>query len=361
MDLLAELSASESQLSTLNSQLSALKTSGPVKPAEVVSVKDEETERGDYQICIRGNVKNLGDSVPRGFLAVATTGETPTISAAASGRLELAHWIASPDNPLTARVAVNRIWSHLFGTGLVRTVDNFGNTGETPSHPELLDFLAIRFVEAGWSVKGLIREIMLSRTYRLTSDAAAEHLAADPENRLLTRQNRRRLDAEALYDSILSLSGALDLTAGGDTIRPDTKSEYGYRFDVGRRAVYLPVFRNQLPDLFAVFDFPDPNLSQGRRTTSTLSTQALFLMNSPIVAEQARRAAERLLADETDTAGRLDLLYERALGRLPDETERRLALEYLDGADSAGGPERLERWTGLCQGVIGCLDFRYTQ
>jgi hypothetical protein len=361
MDLLAELSASESQLSTLNSQLSNLKSSAPIKPSEVVSVKDEGTERGDYQICIRGSVKNLGDVVPRGFLTVATTGKTPTIPAAVSGRLELAQWIASPENPLTARVAVNRVWSHLFGTGLVRTVDNFGSTGETPSHPELLDFLALRFVDGGWSVKGLIREIMLSRTYRLACDAAAEHTAADPENRLLAHQNRRRLDAEAIYDSILSLSGALDLATGGDTIRPDTKSEYNYRFDVGRRAVYLPVFRNQLPDLFAVFDFPDPNLSQGRRTTSTLSTQALFLMNSPFAGEQSRRAAERLLADETDTAGRLDLLYERALGRLPDDTERRLALEYLEGADSAGQRQRLERWTGLCQGVIGCLDFRYTE
>ncbi len=360
-DLLAELSAGESQLSTLNSQLSTLKSSAPVKPPAVVSVKDEDADRGDYRICIRGNVKNFGDVVPRGFLTVATTGETATISATVSGRLELAQWIASPRNPLTARVAVNRVWSHLFGTGLVRTVDNFGSTGETPSHPELLDYLAIRFVDGGWSVKGLIREIMLSRTYQLACDPLPANSSADPENRLLTHQNRRRLDAEALHDSILSVSGVLDLTAGGDTVRPDTKSEYGYRFDVGRRAVYLPVFRNQLPDLFAVFDFPDPNLSQGRRTTSTLSTQALFLMNSQFVAAEARRTAERLLAGEPDAHQRLDVLYERALGRLPDESERRLALEYLDKSETADGNMRLERWTGLCQGVIGCIDFRYIE
>ena len=355
MDVLAQLTAQEAELTGLSAEMTALKQGAPPAPETVVAVKDEDQEVGDYHICIRGNPKNLGDVAPRGFLTVAMTGPAPKIGPDSSGRLELARWVASPENPLTARVAANRVWSHLFGVGLVRTVDNFGSTGELPSHPELLDHLAARLIEHNWSVKELIRAIMHSRTYQLSSLEDAASGSADPENVLLTRQNRRRLQAEAIYDSILALSGELDLSIGGKTVRADTKSEYGYKFDIGRRAAFLPVFRNQLPDLFAVFDFPDPNLSQGRRVTTTLPTQALFLMNSPFVAERARIAAEKLMAEETDTAGRIDLLYERGLGRLPTEAERALALEFL-GEDPA-----VEHWTGLAHALISSIDFRYVE
>ncbi len=355
MDVLAQLTTQETELAALNAEMTALNQGAPAAPETVVSVRDEETDRGDFRICIRGNPKNLGEPVPRGFLTVAMTGSAPDIGRDSSGRLELAEWVASPDNPLTARVAANRVWSHLFGVGLVRTVDNFGSTGELPSHPELLDHLAQRLVDHGWSIKQLIREIMLSRTYQLSSLEDAANSSADPENALLTRQNRRRLEAEAIYDSILALSGELDLALGGDTVRPDTKSEYGYKFEVGRRAAYLPVFRNQLPDLFAVFDFPDPNLSQGRRITTTLPTQALFLMNSPFVAERARIAAERVMAEQPATPARIDLLYERALGRLPTDGERVLARDFLGEDPSA------EHWTGLCQALISSIDFRYVE
>jgi hypothetical protein len=223
----------------------------------------------------------------------------------------------------------------------------------------LLDHLALRFTDEGWSMKALIREIMLSRTYRLASDPQAAAEAIDPDNRLLARQNRRRLDAEALYDSLLAIGGRLDLTAGGNSVREGTKSEYGYQFDDQRRAVYLPIFRNQLHDLFSVFDFPDPNLSQGRRNTSTLSTQALFLMNSPLVIEQARRAAENLLAAAESDPERLELLYLRALGRPPTDRERSVALRFLaegpDGEDESGR----DQWAALTQAVIGTIDFRY--
>ena len=360
MALLERISAIETELSGLDEQLKMLKEKAPAPPPMVLSVQ-EEAETGDYYVCIRGNIKNLGSPAPRGMLTVATRGDGPEIPADASGRLELARWIASPENPLTARVMANRIWHHLFGAGIVRTVDNFGEPGERPSHPELLDFLAARFVEQDWSVKALIREIMLSRTYRLSSASNEAQRAADPENRYLSHQNRRRLDAEEIYDSILTLSGNLDLTPGGDTVRPGTKSEYGYEFDVGRRGVYQPVLRNQLHELFEAFDFPDPNLSQGRRASSTLSTQALFLMNSPLVISQSRAAARRILQDAETDQERIDLLYRRALGRPPTAGESEIARGFLsDSKRSRQGVEE-QAWVSLCQAVIGTIEFRYTE
>jgi len=348
---LARVEAAIENLPKLKSELEQLQANAPVFPPEVMSVQDE-AECTDFAVCIRGDVHNLGAPAPRGFLSVVAGTAQPPIAAGRSGRLELAEWIASPDHPLTARVIVNRVWAHLFGQGLVRTVDNFGATGETPSHPELLDWLAARFVAQGWSIKTLIRDIMLSWTYQLDSTGAAS--STDPDNRLLARQNRKRLEVECIYDALLSLSGELDLTAGGDTIRTGTRKEYGYEFDLGRRAVYLPVFRNQLPPGFAEFDFPDPNLSVGRRTTTTLSTQALLLMNSPLALDRARRAAEQLIRDEPEPARRLDLLFSRALGRPPSDVERSLALEFVQ-SDSP------EQWTELCLSVIGSIDFRYIE
>jgi hypothetical protein len=249
------------------------------------------------------------------------------------------------------------VWAKLFGQGLVRTVDNLGATGEAPSHPELLDWLAGRLIANGWSTKALIRDIMLSRTYQLASTATAS--PADPENALLSHQNRKRLEVECLMDAMLSLSGELELAVGGDTIRSDTQKEYGYEFDVGRRAVYLPVFRNQLPPGFAEFDFPDPNLSIGKRTTTTLSTQALLLMNSPLALERARRTAEKLRWTSRIRRRGSGWLFERAVGRPPTETEQALAMEFVHTADRGDDPTR--RWIELCLSVIGSIDFRYIQ
>ncbi|MGE0376723.1 MAG: DUF1553 domain-containing protein, partial [Planctomycetaceae bacterium] len=358
-----KLSQVGDEIADLKSQIGELEQHAPPKPPETIIVTEEsDTEIGDYRVCIRGNPKNLGSLVPRGFLTVAMTKPAPPVPANISGRLELARWIADRHNPLTARMAANRVWYRLFGAGLVRTVDNFGATGEQPSHPELLDHLALRFMDGGWSTKGLIREIMLSRAYRLSSERSAEARAIDPENRLLSHRNRRRLDAEALYDSILALSGRLDPTVGGNTIRAETKSEYSYEFDVGRRAVYLPVFRNCLPDLFTVFDFPDPNLSVGRRTVSTLSTQALLFMNSPFVMEQSRHAARRLLSNpEMTDDDRLESLYNQALGRSPIASERQLATAFVGQLDPTNEATPQARWTGLVQAVMSSLDFRYLE
>ncbi|MFG0333646.1 MAG: DUF1553 domain-containing protein [Maioricimonas sp. JB049] len=344
----------EEAITQLQQRLQQLEQNEPPKPDEVMSVEEADTI-GDYAICIRGNVHKLGDPVSRGFLSVVPIAQ-PAIGEDRSGRLELARWIAHPDNPLTPRVAVNRIWHHLFGQGIVRTVDNFGVPGEQPSHPELLDYLARQLIDSGWSTRQVIREIVLSRTYRLSSDRSERAIAADAGNRWLAGQNRRRLEAEAIYDSVLSLSGQLDRQVGGNTVRPGTRSEYGYRFDRGRRAMYLPVFRNRLHDLLTVFDFPNPNLSNGRRKVTTLATQALFLMNSPFIWEQSRLTAGRLLADRSLTdAERLEHLYAWALGREPSSAERALALQYL--ADGAADP--VEKWGALCQAIIASVDFRY--
>jgi len=353
------IAETKKQIQTLKSEIEEKKKTTPAPTAEIMSVYEGD-EPGDYHLLIRGDVHNLGKIVPRGFIKVAQANASVTIPAQASGRLELAEWIASPQNPLTARVYVNRIWHHLFGSGLVRTVDNFGFRGETPSHPELLDDLALKLIKNGWSTKAMIREIVLSNTYQLSSESTETQRETDPDNRLFTHQNHRRLDAEAIRDTILFVSGDLDLTQHDQTIRADTKSEYGYQFHNQYRSVYIPVFRNRLHDLLAIFDFPDPNLSIGRRNTSTLSTQALYLMNNPFVMEQSQHLASRLIKEfPTDQSGRIDALFRTTLGRLPDQTETANAEQFLNQSQTEGGPTETEVWSALCQTVIACIDFRY--
>ncbi|MEC9030740.1 MAG: DUF1553 domain-containing protein [Planctomycetota bacterium] len=285
----------------------------------------------------------------------------------------MADWIASEENSLTSRVAVNRIWHHLFGAGLVRTVDNFGKMGEKPSHPELLDYLARRFIEQGWSRKKIIREILLSNTYRQSTRYDPAVLEIDPENRLLSHASRRRLDAESLRDSMLHCSGELDLTAGGPTIAAKGKGpiakkiEYSYDFKSTRRSVYVPVFRNTLLDIFEVFDFPDPNISSGKRATTTRPTQALFLLNSPFMIDRSVKSAESLLElEELDDTRRIEQAYLRILSRPPDKKELSLAADYLKShpyRQLKKEPElvagRLDAWASLCQALLSCNDFRY--
>jgi len=352
--------ALQSTIQQISASLSTLKNSAPAAPPKVPSVRDEKNVDDGY-VCIRGSYKHRGAKVPRGFLQVASSEgaaqANPVLGT--SGRMELARWMASRENPLTARVYVNRVWHHLFGAGLVRTVDNFGSTGETPSHPELLDFLAGRFTDEGWSTKHLIREILLSRVYRLSSQPTPAARERDPENRLLSHANRKRLDAEELYDSLLALSGGLDRSIGGETIRPETKAEYGYKFEIGRRAIYLPVFRNRLPELFGVFDFADPNTPVGCRNVTTLPTQSLFLMNNPLVLEQSRQTAKRILESESSDAARVGRLCREALGREPIDVERAAFEAFLKEPAPSREKERLDRWAALVQTLVASIDFRY--
>lgn len=318
----------------------------------------EEKEIADTKVHIRGNVHNLGEPVSRGFLQVAMNGSTPAFSHSESGRRELGLWLGSSQNPLTARVFANRAWHWLFGSGLVRTTDNFGTTGETPSHPELLDALAVRFIEDGWSIKSLVRRIVQSRVYQLSSESSRTMYKVDPENRLFGRANRRRLDAECLRDTILSASGQLRLQMGGPDFARNVATDYGYSQESARRSVYLPVFRNALPDLFLVFDLADPSLVTGSRNVSTVAPQALFFMNHPFVRRQAQQAAARLLTQTgPDFSTRLAWAYRHTLGRLPTEAESQVFLRYA--RDDTGSPEEL--WAEVLQALFGSVDFRYVK
>ena len=338
------------------------------RPDVPMAMAAEEAESVDEcHVCIRGDVHNTGALVERGVLQVATVGPPPTMPTDASGRLQLAEWLADADHPLTARVFVNRIWLHLFGRGLVATPDNFGTTGSEPSHPALLDFLARRFTDGGWSTKRLIREIVLSRTYRQAT-TTAETSEANPDNRLLAGVNRRRLDAESLRDAMLSIAGTLDDRMGGSGISDpsvlakagsETPSEYTFVFSDTRRSVYTPAFRNRRLELFEVFDAANPNAVVGRRPTSTVATQALYLLNSPFVMEQATAAAERLLAEPQDEDLRLERAFLRCLGRRPTAAERAAVQTALapDG-QSPDHDTAVAAWATLFQALFGSIDFR---
>ena len=345
-------SQSGDEIKQLEKQLKDLQASGPKRPMAMTVL--EEKDIADTYIHVRGSVHNKGETVPRGFLQVATPAEAPQVSAKQSGRKELAEWMTSPDNPLPARVMANRVWHWLMGAGLVRTTDNFGTTGERPSHPELLDHLATRFMDSRWSTKQLIREIVCSQTYRQVSATSPAGQAADPENRLLWRMNRRRLDAECLRDAILSADRTLVLDQGGPSYPDDLAADYGFVYTGLRRSVYAPVFRNALPELFEAFDFADPSLVSGARTTSTVAPQALFLMNHPFVIEHARTAAKRLQTDVTSDGERIRLAYRRILGREPTDGERDVALRFLMTGDDTALPQ-------LVQSLFASIDFRYVR
>jgi len=328
---------------------------------------DEPT---DMQITIRANPHVLGDRVPRGFLTVAST-SSPVIPEARSGRKQLAEWMAAPDNPLSARVAVNRIWQRLFGAGLVRTVDYFGVRGERPSHPELLDHLAARFVQDGWSRKKLLRSLLLSRTYRMSTALNRQAQAIDPENRLLWRMNNRRLDAEALRDAMLAVSDQLQPSPGGpalplefpqnvSNIDPTNVNPPSFQLSKWRpqqpfqRTIYLPVIRSGPQpgpaELRNVFDFTQPAAFAGQRSITAVPTQALFLMNSSVVKEHAAKLAHRVEQEATESAQRLDRLWLRTLNRLITAEERHDANTFLESSGDDG-------WTELCHALLASNEF----
>lgn len=270
-----------------------------------MGMKDRD-EPFDSQILIRGDESTATlERASRGFLQVIQTDDEEPIPDDQSGRLQLAHWITSPENPLTSRVFVNRAWLWMFGEGIVSSVDNFGTTGQKPSHPELLDYLAIRFMELNWSVKDLIREIANSRTYRMSSTFHQQYFAQDPDNRLLWRSNKRRLDAESIRDSILAVSGQIDLSRPlgsalselGDGLIGRTIREDQINSESTHRSLYLPIVRDLLPESLNLFDFSDPSLISGKRETTTVPSQALYLMNSEFVMNTSEKMAQHLLTD----------------------------------------------------------------
>jgi len=348
----------------LEGKLKKLAKDGPVRET-AMAVHDALDDLGGTAIRVRGIEKQRGEKVPRGFLQVARR-DQPAVPDTASGRVQLAEWIASPDHPLTARVFVNRVWTWLFGAGLVRTVDNFGTTGEKPTHPELLDHLATRFIAEGWSVKKLVREIVLSRTWQMS--VVENPNFSDPDNRLLAHANRRRLDAEQIRDTILSVSGQLEQKLGGLNIGgageidandfSAQNTEYGYVFADKRRSVYTPAFRNKRLELFEAFDFGDINQSFGQRNVSTVAPQALYLLNHPFVIEQSSLAADRALASSASDDERLTDAFRTTLARPPTAKERTACARRLASAGTDEAARR-EAWSEVYHSLFACLDFRY--
>jgi hypothetical protein len=317
----------------------------------------------DCSVCVRGEAKNFGEKVQRGYLAVLTNSLTPKFNRNQSGRLELARAMTATDNPLTARVAVNRIWQHLFGQGIVRSPDNFGSLGDRPTHPELLDYLAVRFMENGWSTKQMIKEIVLSRAYQLASAYHEGNFKADPESMYWWRMPVRRLEAEAIRDSLLAVSGKLDPQPLQGTLLKLTNAKRVGNNPVvssNHRSVYLPIPRGAaLSEILALFDIASPNLVVAQREVTTVPAQALFMMNSPFVIEQAKSFAERVQAvKEMDDKGRVNLAYRIALGRDATENEKQRALLYLREAAPASSAQA---WAGLCQTLFASAEFRYLQ
>jgi hypothetical protein len=317
----------------------------------------------DPVIFLRGSPGNRGPKVDRRFLTCLTPDQKPKPFAHGSGRLELARTIASRENPLTARVWVNRVWGHLFGRGLVNTFSDFGSRGAPPTHPELLDWLACGMMDDGWSTKRLIRRIVLSSTYRQSSDDRAECAAVDPENLLWWRANRRRLDLESFRDSVLAAAGRLDPAIGGPSVQL-TASPFPTR-----RAVYGFIERQNLPAFFRTFDFANPNTHTPERPQTVAPQQALFLMNSPFVMEQAAHLASRTAntsggaAAENDSAraARIALLFQHALGRDPTAEESAEAIEFVRSKPSPGstGAPQLSRWEQLAQVLLMSNEFAF--
>ncbi|WP_298868044.1 DUF1553 domain-containing protein [uncultured Gimesia sp.] len=324
-------------LKTLEAKLKQLSASAP-KPLPQALAADEFSEISDCNICVRGEYKNKGPMVKRSFLQVAMTSKTPSIGKTESGRRQLADWIANPKHPLTARVIVNRIWYHLIGRGIVSSVDNFGELGDRPTHPELLDFLAADFMRDHWSIKKTIRKIVLSHSYRMSSGHRENCWKVDPENQLLWRAHRRRLPAEAIRDSMLAMSNQLDLSPGkspvpglGTLVSTNSANAKGYqRQQTTKRSLYLPVIRNELPPILTLFDFADPDMVTGKRAVTNVPAQALLLMNSPFVMDCSDHAAAKILKAVGDNNQNLvTATYQLIFSRPPTEKEMRKGVEFL--------------------------------
>ena len=353
-------------LAVYRQELKHLEETLSAEPAMACAVEDGDPVR--QRVFIRGDYNNLGEEAPKQFPQILAGSEQNPISTG-SGRMELARWLTGSEHPLTARVMVNRIWQWHFGQGLVRTPNNFGKLGTPPTHPQLLDYLARRFIREGWSIKKMHRLIMSSATYRMGTGTTPDKNLRDPQNQLLSRFERRRLEVEEIRDGLLSMDGSLDLAMGGtlqsgfgtDTensndrlsMKPET---------VHRRMVYLPLRRANLPTLLNLFDFGDATTSTGKRAHTNVAPQALFMMNSEFVADRARNLASRLEREEADSARRIDRIYLTTLNRKPEVEEREAALAYLgDFTEKYGRLQEpgLDALGSFCRILMASNDFMY--
>ena len=381
-----ELGQLREELKQLEGTIPELPTAMGVQDGELVrpeSSTDEQSTAGvtpveiqNARIHVRGSHLTLGREVIRGVPVVLMEGSPLEIGASESGRRQLADWLVDRRNPLTARVMVNRVWRWHFGRGLVATTNNFGNLGERPSHPALLDWLAAEFMESGWSIKSLHRLIMLSRVYQLASVSDPDNVRFDADNQWYWRHEPQRLEAEAIRDSLLAVSGLLDRTMGGSQLHVANRefifnhtSRDETSYDAPRRSLYLPVIRNNLYDGFSLFDYTDASVPNGDRATSTIAPQALFLLNSDLIADAAQALAERLLATGTDNPeSQVTTLYERVLGRLPTPRESERIQRFLiqfqqEIRNDEVRPEPMARaaWTAICQSLLASNEFFYIE
>ncbi len=351
-------------LQNLQQEVESLKKNMPPEPDMACAVEDGEVV--PQKVFIRGDYNSGGDDAPPSFPAIlAQYDNKPNFSG--SGRLQLANWLTQPNHPLTSRVMMNRVWGWHFGEGIVRTPDNFGKMGEKPSHPELLDWMAQEFVNDGYSIKSMHRKIMLSSTYQMSSENTAA-IEADPDNRMLSRFNRRRLSIEEMRDGLLAIDGTIDYTVGG-TLQSgrgtDGETSQG-RLSLNpetlkRRSVYIPLRRANLPTLLNLFDFGDATTVSGKRQLTNVATQALFWLNSGFLTDRSEEVAKSLLANKNDNKIRLSEAYSRILNRQAKPDEIASALQYLESYKLKFVGEKAEQkaWQSFCRILMASNDFAY--
>ena len=353
-------------IKTNEDELKKAEKNGPKAPTAMAAREAKQID--DCEILVRGELSNPGARVPRGFMQVVATAPNVVERKEQSGRVELADWITRSDHPLTARVIVNRVWQHMLGEGIVRSVDNFGHLGERPSHQELLDTLAVEFVQNGWSVKQLVRRIALTRSYAMATTFNKASFNKDPDNRLLWRAHRKRLTAESMRDSLLMLSGKLDLTPGESPVAElgalaidnSNQNSSGRKTDAVKRSLYLPIVRNELPGFLVTFDFADPDIVTGRRPETNVPAQAMYLMNNPFVKEQAARIADSLLmGTPADSGDRNESIcrdaFKRILNRQPHEAELNRIITFVSSRTD-DEPDKV--WTEVVQTLFASTEFR---
>ncbi|TWT62781.1 Planctomycete cytochrome C [Rubinisphaera italica] len=362
----------QSELKSMRDELKNLETSNPQLPT-AMGVQDGEIT--DVPVHLRGSHLTLGEVVQRRFPLVLAGLEQVSLPKNKSGRLEFAQWLTQNDHPLTARVIVNRLWRWHFGKGIVGTVDNFGLRGEQPSHPELLDWLAISLVESNWSIKTIHRTIMLSAAYQRESGFDSTNTSIDPANKYYWKYDLHRLDAETIRDSMLAVSGTLDLKIGGSLLPVENRAYFfnhtsedkaSYE-NIRRRSIYVPVVRNHLYDFFQLFDYTDASVLNGNRETSTIAPQALMLMNSELIAELSAAMADRILQQHSSREGRINYSFNLAYSRPPSAAELQQITHYLNGFDapetepSPGQINNKKAWQLVCQSLISSSEFLYVQ
>ena len=346
----------------------------PIPPRAMVP--SEKEKPADEAIRLAGQYNDLGDKVPRGFLTVLKDNPLPEIATGESGRLALAKWMTDSQarsGQLAARVLANRIWQHLIGRGIVRTVDNFGRTGEAPTHPELLDYLARRLIDSGWSIKQLVREIVTSRTFALSSRHDAASHASDPDNQLLWRAHRRRLEPETIRDGMLAAADGIDHSHYASTVDylGDQATAVGAnkirrRTDFPCRAVYLPVIRNDLPEIFEAFDFTNPHTATGARPKTIVPSQGLFMLNDEFVMATSEAIARRILAESPthDTSAQVDRMFALVCHDVPTENERSALLAFFNRSlltlkQEADEDSQQRAWALACHALLASSRFQF--